>query len=595
MKILLVAVNAKYIHSNPAVFSLKACAGEYESYVDVAEYTINQQPSYILYDIYKKRPDVIAFSCYIWNRTMIAGIISDLHKIMPDVDIWAGGPEVSYDAADVIQKWKLRGVMSGCGEGSFHYLASAYVNGTSINLPAVLDGNCTYRFYLNDIPFWYQNLDDFEHRIIYYESSRGCPFSCSYCLSSIDRTMDFRSLEYVFHDLDFFIQHNVVQVKFVDRTFNCKKDHALPILQYIAEHDNGITNFHFEIAADLLDEDYFAILEKLRPGAVQFEIGVQSTHPETISEINRKMDFHKVSEVVRKISSWNNIHIHLDLIAGLPYEDIVTFHKSFNDVYELAPKQLQLGFLKVLKGSSMEAHAVEYELVYTSLPPYEVLSTKWLSYEDVCHLKQIEEVLEIYYNSGQFQNTLQYLRHFFDGPYDLYDRLASWYEEYELFGIQSSRIRKYDILMKFGETRIRHFMHSGKVTLFKDYAGKNNFLERSENDPVLLEREILILKEYLTYDLYLREHMKNRPSFALSLEKWKDDIYSILYKESQDHLMFPELSGYNYRELTKALHVEVFEYIFEQPVILIFCYNRRDPLSNNCIVTQIKLYPDSVL
>ncbi len=585
MKILLVAINAKYIHSNPAVFSLKACAGEYESCVDVAEYTINQQPSYILHEIYKKHPDVIAFSCYIWNRSLIAGIISDLHKIMPDTDLWAGGPEVSYDAADVIEEWKLRGVMCGCGEGSFYHLVSAYVNGTSVNLPAVLDGNCTHRFYLDDIPFWYQNIDDFEHRIIYYESSRGCPFSCSYCLSSIDKTMDFRSLERVYSDLDFFIQHNVVQVKFVDRTFNCKKEHALPILQYIAEHDNGITNFHFEIAADLLDEDYFIILEKLRPGAVQFEIGVQSTHPETISEINRKMDFHKVAGVVRRISSWNNIHIHLDLIAGLPYEDIETFHKSFDDVYSLAPEQLQLGFLKVLKGSSMEARTAVYELVYTSLPPYEVLSTKWLSYEDVCHLKQIEEVLEIYYNSGQFRNTLQYLCRFFNTPYDMYDGLASWYEEYELFGVQSSRIKKYDILMEYAEAWIRHDIQSGKSD-----SGKNDFLETLEINHKSLEQKILILKEYLTYDLYLREHMKNRPSFAPSLERWKDNICYIMHRESQDHSMFPELSGYNYRELTKALHVEVFQYIFEQPSIMIFSYDRRDPLTNNGTVTQIKLY-----
>lgn len=564
MRILLVAINAKYIHSNPAVFSLKACAGEYESYVDVAEYTINQQSSYILREIYKKRPDVVAFSCYIWNRSMIAEIISDLHKIMPNIDLWAGGPEVSYDALDVIKEWGLKGVMSGCGEGSFYHLVSAYVHGTSANLPAVLDGNQTYRFYLDDIPFWYQNIEDFEHRIIYYESSRGCPFSCSYCLSSIDKTMDFRSLEQVYQDLNYFIQHNVVQVKFIDRTFNCKKDHALPILQYIAEHDNGITNFHFEIAADLLDEDYFVLLEKMRPGAVQFEIGVQSTHYETILEINRRMDFHKVTDAVRRISAWNNIHIHLDLIAGLPYEDIETFHKSFDDVYELAPEQLQLGFLKVLKGSAMEAHAAEYGLVYTSMPPYEVLSTKWLSYEDVCHLKQIEEVLEIYYNSGQFRNTLKYLCDFFNNPYDLYDRLASWYEEYELFGIQSSRIKKYDILMEFGEAWIRNHMPS--------------------------ERLILLLREYLTYDLYLREHMKNRPSFALSLENRKDDIHNILYKESQDHLMFPELSGYSYRELTKALHVEIFENIFEQPAIVVFCYDRRDPLTNNCIVTKVKIF-----
>lgn len=585
MKILLVAVNAKYIHSNPAVFSLKACTGEYESYVDVAEFTVNQHPSYILSEIYKRHPDVIAFSCYIWNRNLIAQVIADLHKIMPDTDIWAGGPEVSYDADRVIKEWKLRGIMSGYGEGSFHDLTASYVNGSSEELPLILDGNNTRRVFLNDIPFWYQNMEDFEHRIIYYESSRGCPFSCSYCLSSIDKMMDFRSVESVVCDLDFFLQQNVVQVKFVDRTFNCKKDHALPILQYIAEHDNGITNFHFEIAADLLDEDYFILLEKMRPGAVQFEIGVQSTCLWTISEINRKMDFCKVSDVVRKISSWKNIHIHLDLIAGLPFEDMKTFQKSFIDVYELAPEQLQLGFLKVLKGSAMETHAPEYELVYSELPPYEVLSTRWLSYEDVCRLKQIEEVLEIYYNSGQFRNTLQYLCDFFDNPYHMYDRLAYWYDEHGLFGVQSSRIKKYNILMEFGEMWIRYYMKSQKVK-----AQENNFSEKLEVDGILLDRKILILRECLTYDLYLRENMKNRPSFSPSLIRWKDNIHDILHKESRDHLLFPELSGYNYRELAKALHVEVFENIFEYPSVLIFCYNKRNPLNNDCITVRMKLY-----
>lgn len=580
MNILLVAVNAKYIHSNPAVFSLKACAGEYESYVDVMEFTINQQASYILSEIYKKRPDVVAFSCYIWNRNIVGEVIADLHKIIPDIDIWAGGPEVSYDALHVIDEWQLRGVMTGYGEGSFYHLVSSYVNGISEMLPSVLDGNHSFRVLLDDIPFWYKNIEDFEHRIVYYESSRGCPFSCSYCLSSIDKTMDFRSVDRVFRDLDFFLQQNVVQIKFVDRTFNCKKDHALPILQYILEHDNGVTNFHFEIAADLLDEDYFTVLEKFRPGAVQFEIGVQSTYPETISEINRKMDFHKVADVVRTVSSWKNIHIHLDLIAGLPYENIQIFKDSFNDVYELAPEQFQLGFLKVLKGSDMELHASEYELVYTSLPPYEVLSTKWLSYEDVCHLKQIEEVLEIYYNSGQFQNTLNYLCNFFDSPYDLYDCLALWYEEHDLFGIQSSRTRKYEILLEFGREMISRYV------LSLDYIQDLHETSLFDTEE---KRQIIILRENIIYDLYLREHMKNRPSFAPSLERWKDDIYSIVHKESEDHLMFPKLYGYSYRELTKALHVEIFEFIFEQPVAMIFCYEQRNPLTNNCMVVSYKL------
>lgn len=575
MNILLVAINAKYIHSNPAVFSLKSCAGEYQSHVDVVEFTINQQSSYILSEIYKKRPDVVAFSCYIWNRSIVGEVISDLHKIMPDVDIWVGGPEVSYNSSTVIDEWKLRGVMSGFGEGAFYYIVSAYVNGTSAELPNILDENNTRRMSLDETPFWYEDMSDFEHRIIYYESSRGCPFSCSYCLSSIDKTMDFRSVERVCRELDFFLERNVPQVKFVDRTFNCKKEHALPILKHILEHDNGITNFHFEIAADLLDEEYFALLAKLRAGAVQFEIGVQSTYPKTISEINRKMDFIKVADVVRRISSWNNIHVHLDLIAGLPYEDLKTFRNSFNDVYALSPEQLQLGFLKVLKGSYMESHASEYDLVYTSLPPYEVLSTKWLSYEDICRLKQIEEVLEIYYNSGQFSHTLNFLCSYFSAPYDMYDHLASWYEEHNLFGVQSSRTRKYEIILEFGKMWIDQYIQS-----------RSHMSGRMQDLKKMSKRQYSILREYITYDLYLREHMKNRPSFAPSLEPWKDEIHNILYHESKTHEMFPKLCGYNYRELTKTLHVEIFEMIFEQPTAVIFCYEQRDPLTYNCMIVK---------
>ncbi len=598
MNILLVAVNAKYIHSNPAVFSLRACAGEYKSYVDIIEFTINQQPSFLLQEIYKRHPDVVAFSCYIWNRTMLDAVIPDLHKILPNTDIWAGGPEVSYNASEMIQRWRLRGVMSGPGEGSFSCLVSSYANGTADSLPAVLDSTNMPRLSLDEIPFWYKdledkdtadgnigdlikknpankNLTDFEHRIIYYESSRGCPFSCSYCLSSIDRTLDFRSVRRVCEELDFFLKKKVPQVKFVDRTFNCKKDHALPILQYILNHDNGITNFHFEIAADLLDEDYLALLKQMRPGAVQLEIGVQSTCPETLAEIGRRTDFTKISALVRRISSWNNIHIHLDLIAGLPFEDLHTFQNSFNDVYALYPEQLQLGFLKVLKGSNMELRAPGYELVYTSLPPYEVLSTKWLSYADLCRLKQVEEVLELYYNSGQFIHTLDFLCGYFDTPYAMYDILASWYAKNGLFGIQSSRLRKYEILLEFGMAHIQ-----GKGLL--DSAAARTVDQKAN-------RQATLLREYITYDLYLREHMKNRPGFAFSTEKWKDTVHDILYRESETHELFPELSDCNYRELTKTLHVEIFELILDAPAAVLFCYERKDPLTNNCITVKIPL------
>ncbi|MDE7222503.1 MAG: DUF4080 domain-containing protein [Acetatifactor sp.] len=573
MNILLVAVNAKYIHSNPAVYSLKSCTGDHEPLVDIAEFTINQQPAYILQEIYKRQPDVIAFSCYIWNRNVMDAIIPDLHKLLPSADIWAGGPEVSYDADETIRRWQLRGVMTGPGEAVFSRLTEAYASGTAKELPAVLDGNGPQRLKLDEIPFWYKNMQDFEHRIIYYESSRGCPFSCSYCLSSIDRALDFRSAERVCRELDFFLEKRVPQVKFVDRTFNCKKEHALPILQHILEHDNGMTNFHFEIAADLLDDDYFAVMKQLRPGAVQLEIGVQSTCDRTIAEIRRKMDFAKVSAIVRRISSWRNIHIHLDLIAGLPFEDLARFEISFNDVYTLRPQQLQLGFLKVLKGSAMERQAPEYALQYTSQPPYEVLSTRWLSYEDICRLKQVEEMVEIYYNSGQFANTLEFLLPCFDSPYAMYEGLAVWYEKYGLFGVQSSRMRKYEILLEFGSACL-----SG-----------NELTPHLRFGQVPADRQIPILKEYLLYDLYLREHMKNRPPFAPSQEPWKNTIHDILHREALEHTLFPELAGCNYRELTKALHVEIFTSIFDEPAAVLFGYERRDPLTNNGTAVKVSL------
>ena len=567
MKILLVAINAKYIHSNPAVLSLKACAGGYASHVEIAEFTINQSGSYILQEIYKKRPDVLAFSCYIWNYRIIDSIIHDIHKILPGVDIWAGGPEVSYNPQEIIDKWQLRGVMTGPGEGVFRRLSASYVEKTSDELPGILDGNGVNRLTLNEIPFYYSDLKNYENRIIYYESSRGCPFSCSYCLSSIDKTMDFLPVDRVCRELDFFLEKNVPQVKFVDRTFNCKKDHALPILRHILEHDNGITNFHFEIAADLLDEDYFALLEKLRPGAVQLEIGVQSVNERTICEIRRKMDFDRVAAAVERIVAFKNIHVHLDLIAGLPYEDIRSFQKSFDAVYALLPENLQLGFLKVLKGSDIEKKAAEYEIQYTAFPPYEVLSTKWLSYQDVCHLKQIEEVLEIYYNSGQFCNSLEYLSSYFDTPYEMYEYIAAWYEAHGLFGIKLSRVQKYEVLMECGGEQIE----------------KNTASAPTDAYPMGAWRE------YITLDIYLRENMKNRPAFCPSQACWKDVIHDIVHEESQTHTLYPILSDRNYRDLTGMLHVEITEYLFGKPVVLVFCYEERNPVTNNGKVKYLEM------
>ena len=443
MRYLLAAINAKYIHSNLGIYSLRRYAMERlglgqkdeqgaavgmemvseaaeganrtktvsEIQIDLGEYTINHQMDQILQDIYRRKPDVVGFSCYIWNIVYVKELIHDLKKVLPQVRIWMGGPEASYDAVHLMDELpEVELIMQGEGEETFTRLVEACECGTEVcfsELPGIVlrrfDGTIEVHrpaplMNLDDIPFSYGDLSGLEHRIIYYESSRGCPFSCSYCLSSIDKKVRFRSLSLVTRELQFFLDRKVPQVKFVDRTFNCKKSHSMAIWQYLLEHDNGITNFHFEISSDLLDDDELALMKQMRPGLIQLEIGVQTTNPVVVKEIRRTMDLDKVARRVAQVNTFGNIHQHLDLIAGLPYEDIKSFHRSFNDVYKMEPEQLQLGFLKVLKGSYMEEMKQKYGLLSQSKPPYEVLRTNWLSYEEVIRLKGVEEMVEVYYN-----------------------------------------------------------------------------------------------------------------------------------------------------------------------------------------------------
>ena len=497
MKILLAACNAKYIHSNLAVYNLKSCSGEYSSSVVVKEYTINQIRDDILKDIYLEQPDVVCFSCYIWNISFVRELVPDLKKILPQVEFWAGGPEVSYDAVEFLKKNPVFfGVMVGEGEETFHELAGYYIE----RKPETLSGIRGVAFRdenkgrdivhtgwrelmdLSKVPFAYSNLTEFKNRIIYYESSRGCPFSCSYCLSSIDKKLRFRDIGLVKKELQFFIDNKVPQVKFVDRTFNCKHDHAMEIWRYITENDNGITNFHFEISADLLRAEELALMKTMRPGLIQLEIGVQSTNPQTIKAIRRTMDFEKLKGIVEQIHSFGNIHQHLDLIAGLPYEGYDSFHKSFCDVYALRPEQFQLGFLKVLKGSHMMEMTGEYQILYKDREPYEVLSTAWLTYGEILRLKMVESMVEVYYNSGQFKNTLVFLEKYFDDPFRMYEALGRFYEKKGYSEISHSRMRRYEILMEF--------------------AGEQKEIPSEALSDVML------------LDLYLRENLKNRPSFA---------------------------------------------------------------------------------
>lgn len=507
MKFLLVAINAKYIHSNLAVYSMKTYAESQGYPVELREYTINQPKDYILKDIYLQKADAVFFSCYIWNIDIVKSIVHNLHKVCPELPIFLGGPEVSYDAQQELAEMPfLAGILTGEGEKTFvEVLKSDWEHLPMGQVYESIPVN------MDELPFVYDKMDmeELQHRIPYYESSRGCPFSCSYCLSSIDKKLRFRSLELVKKELQFFIDQGVPQVKFVDRTFNCKKEHAMEIWQYILEHDKGITNFHFEIAADLLTEEQLELIGKMRPGLIQLEIGVQSTNPETLKAIRRVMDFEKLTGIVKKIQKGRNIHQHLDLIAGLPYEDYPTFQKSFNDVYALAPDQLQLGFLKVLKGAYMHEMAEFYECKYRQEPPYEVLSTKWLTYDEVIQLKHVDKMVDIYYNSGQFTRSIPLLVSAFATPFDFYLSLGSFYEAMGYEVISHSRIRRYDILLEFA----RACNHILENDMTENWC--KNCIHPIDTDQLI---------EEMTIDLYLREKLKKAPVWAIDLrEKYTFD------------------------------------------------------------------------
>jgi len=620
MKVLLASIDSKYIHSNLAVRSLKKyaeqklresgafCDGACEHAgepgvisIEIAEYTINQQPAKVMADIYKHDADVIMFSCYIWNRAFMEKLLSDLAAVRPDVDIWLGGPEVSFDSEEILVRFSnVRGIMIGEGEETFAKLLSAYAAADEATDYSVDDFNsisgiiyrssaeaivCTPQrehLDMDQLTFVYEDLSDFENRIIYYESSRGCPFRCSYCLSSVDKKLRFRSLDQVKKELKFFLDNNVRQVKFVDRTFNCDHDRTMEIWRFIRDNDNGITNFHFEMAADILKEDEIQLLGQLRPGQVQLEIGVQTTNPKTLEAIQRPMDYMKLSRNVQAIKQAGNVHLHLDLIAGLPYEDMASFEKSFNDVFALRPEQLQLGFLKVLKGSPIADRCEEYGLKYTAAPPYEVLETKWISYDDLLKLKQIEEMVEVYYNSGQFVRTLELLvsefeeasrdiyRDDYGGAFGLFSALGKFYERRGLDMLNLSRNSRYEFLLEFGREMLNKTNTSVDST---DASTKADLLDEVH------------LMEALILDYYSRENVKTRPEFlgeeAISKEFAKE-FYSLEAREHR-YLTSPKLIDCDDpRTLRKYTHLEK---ITDRYVL--FDYTRRDSLTNNSITINI--------
>lgn len=617
-KILLVALNAKYIHSNLAVYSLRAYAAKHGMSVELAEYTINHRTDYILEEIYRKHPDVICFSCYIWNIEQIRELAWELHRLLPQVPIWGGGPEVSYETEKFLaENPAFTGLMCGEGEKTFLGLCEYYKNAAGVlikkdwEMPnfACMESNniaktpvsCTTEqaghdsesdvlnglrdisglvfrqgdnfvhtpsrepMNMDELPFCYDHLEDFQNRIIYYESSRGCPYSCSYCLSSVDKRLRFRSLELVLPELQFFIDRKVPQVKFVDRTFNCSHEHAMGIWKYLVEHDNGVTNFHFEVSADLLRPEEIALMKTMRPGLIQLEIGVQSVNPVTIREIHRTMNLPSLEKIVQQIHAGRNIHQHLDLIAGLPFEDFESFRHSFDEIYALRPQQLQLGFLKVLKGSYMYEHAQEYEILYSAKAPYEVLATKWISFDDVLNIRLVEEMLELHYNSGQFVQSLRVLEQAFDSAFAMYWEMGIYYLHHGLRGQNFSRMKRCEIFLDFA----------------------------TEKDPVHKEW----YEQALTFDLYARENMKRRPAWAPDLSGMKKAQMQYLREHGLEKnychmepfdkeflIKFTDMDTEEYRRHVSVTDGEDPAGIFSETVAwVLFDYEHRDALTGDAV------------
>ena len=586
MKFLLVGINAKYIHSNPAIYSLRAYAGEeFRENIELAEYTINNRKEEILADIYRRRPKILGFSCYIWNFSLVKELLEDISKVLPGIEVWLGGPEVSFDGPELLEAYPaVKGIMIGEGEETFRELLAYYrellatdktdtrvIKLNSIKGLLLREGKTGERTLLemDELPFLYDKMEDFQNKIVYYESSRGCPFRCSYCLSAIDKSVRFRSMDKVKKELQFFLQEKVPQVKFIDRTFNSNHDHCMEIWKYIKENDNGVTNFHFEIAADIMTEEEIALLSELRPGLVQLEIGVQSTNETTLREINRFVNTKHIAKVVDALRQKENIHIHLDLIAGLPFEDYDSFVNSFDEVYAMKPEQLQLGFLKVLKGSPMEAKAVEYKIMYQKSAPYEVLSTKWLSYEQVLKLKKVEEMVELYYNSNQFRHMMPVLEQEFESAFKMYEALAEYYERKGYFVNVPARSSRYEVLLAFA----------------------------CEQNPA---REGLY-RELLTFDFYLREKAKSRPSYAGGVEEYREVIWEFYCREEETPAYLEGYKEYHARQTMKMTHMEAFTYsVWEkepekvstklsEALFVLFDYKERNPLTGDAKYNIIHL------
>lgn len=559
MKIVLVAVNAQYYHTNLAVRSIAAYMRAQGTEAQIAEFTINQRPAVLLEELAKINADAYLFSCYIWNIDIVTRLAADLKQILPGAYLAAGGPQVSYHSADFLRaNPAFNAVLRGEGEQTTLALCKALAGGeTPQTLPGlVIAGGKEAEtpmpppLDMDSLPFAYADLQEVQDRILYYESTRGCPFECSYCLSSVERGVRYKSLPKVCEELGLFLAAGVRQVKFVDRTFNCNKAHAMGIWRYLAQHDNGVTNFHFELAGELLDEEMLAFLGQVRSGLFQFEVGVQSTNVETLQAIHRPAVVQQVLGAARRILAGGNIHLHLDLIAGLPFEGIESFAQSFDTVYALRPHQFQLGMLKILPGSGLEAQAAEFGIVYSAAPPFEVLATRWLSYHEICLLGHIADMVELFYNSGRFSHLIEHIASFFSSPFVFYKKLALFYLAGGHDLAPLSKTGQYQLLGSF--------MQAEGI----DADEKAQWLCR--------------------YDLALHEKIKALPQWVTVDGATPHRERALRFYRDENNLAatLPQYMGREAKQILKMAHIEVFPFDLATGAAgecaILFDYTRRD-------------------
>ena len=579
MRVLLTTLNSKFIHSNLALRYLRDSLGSLPVKVIIDEFTINDNLEPVIGNIYRSKPDILAFSCYIWNIEKTLVIAKTLKRVRTDLIIILGGPEVSYGSSSIMEENPyIDYIVKGEGEITFPLLIDCII---SEKHPNRIDG-ITYRLKgkiidnrerepvkdLDIIPFPYEEgFDKLKNKIIYYETIRGCPFECQYCLSSLSRGVRYLPLDRVRRELKTFVDSGIPQVKLVDRTFNCNPERARKIFQTIIEM-GGNTNFHFEICGDLLDEDTLDLLKSAPPGLLQFEIGVQSTYGKTLESIRRRTDFTRLSARVKELRDYKNIHLHLDLIAGLPKEDYHTFKESFNDVYRLSPDRLQLGFLKLLKGSGLRKNAQKWGYVFTPYTPYEVLENQDITYDEILKLKDIEDLVEKYYNSHRFENSLLYLGNIFGNDYfSLYEEFADYWRRMGLTGVSHSLFSLYKIIFQFG---------LGIKNIDQEY-----------------------FKELIRLDYVSWQRPSSYPE-GIEGEQGKDSKGKIRrFFNDPDNIAryLPDLIKYTPKQISRRAHIEFFAYDVtidptrgkrvKKPTQILFNYDTRGQIDSKAKITKL--------